>query len=193
MHGSALRSEFAGGLALVGGRASGKTTVGRLVAAAMDRPFFDLDAVIEARLGRTIARVFAEQGEPAFRGAERATLAALLAEQPGAVVATGGGAVLDPANRLAMRRFGLVVWLDAPADVLAARLAADPADRPPLTARGLVDEVAEILDRRRALYRETCHVVVRTDDRTPEQAAAEIADAWRRHVAAGSRIGEAPP
>ena len=80
------------GLALVGYRGTGKSTVGRLLAGTMKRKFLDVDLEIEARAGRSIAAIFCESGEPAFREWEERTMAVLFEQYPEAVVATGGGA-----------------------------------------------------------------------------------------------------
>src|SRR5689334_13470824 len=93
------------GLALVGYRGTGKTTVGRIVAERLGRPFFDADRVLEEREGRPIASLFAEGGEASFRDREEETLRDLTADRPGSVLATGGGAILREGNRLALRRF----------------------------------------------------------------------------------------
>jgi shikimate kinase len=168
----------AGGLALIGPRGTGKTTVGRLVAAATGRPFLDADRELEARAGRPIAAIFADEGEPAFRGLEEATLRDLVG-RGGAVLATGGGVVLRETNRAALRAFGLVVWLTADPAVLADRLARDPADRPSLTGLGTIAEVAAVLEVRAPLYRATADAIVATDGLDPEAVARAVLDAWR--------------
>jgi shikimate kinase len=168
----------AGGLALVGYRGSGKTSVGRLLGALSGRSFVDVDTEIERCTGRGIAAVFAQDGEPVFRDLEEQALRRVLAANPAAVVATGGGAVLRDSNRSALGRFGIVVWLDAPAEVLADRLAADPAGRPALTPHGLVAEVAAVLETRRPLYRETADLVISVAGRGVEAIAREIFSAW---------------
>src|SRR6516165_2073932 len=109
------------GIALVGYRASGKTVVGRILAERLGRPFIDADRLLEARLERTIRQVFAERGEEWFRDAEEALLREICG-MSGAVLATGGGAVLRPANRALLKSFGLVVWLAADPAELRARL-----------------------------------------------------------------------
>lgn len=164
-----------GGLALIGSRGTGKTTVGKLVADRLGLPFVDADEAIGARLGQSIRSFFDEYGEAEFRNRECALLAELVAGPP-RVIATGGGAVLRPENRESLRAFGLVVWLTAPPDLLADRLAADPASgsaRPALTAAGTLAEVADVLRRRTPLYRATADVEVSTEGRSP----AEVADA----------------
>ena len=86
------------GLALVGLRGTGKSTVGRILAQRLDRPFFDADVELEQVAGRSIRAIFAEEGEPVFRDLESRVLAALAARR-GAVLATGGGVVLREPNR----------------------------------------------------------------------------------------------
>jgi shikimate kinase len=162
-------------LALVGYRGTGKSTVGRLLAGRLGLAFLDADAALEARHGRSVREVFDALGEPVFRDWEEQTLAALTAE-PGRVVATGGGVVLREPNRKRLRDFGLVVWLTAPAPVLADRLAADPdavGTRPALTPAGTLVEINEVLAAREPLYRSVADVEVSTEGRTP----AEVSDA----------------
>lgn len=156
------------GLVLIGYRASGKTTVGRLVADRLARPFVDADAELQRRDGRTVLQVFANGGEAAFRDLEEATLATLCAERPGAVLATGGGAILRGSNRRRLAAHGVVAWLSAPAAVLAGRLLQDAGDRPALTSAGLLDEVSEVLAAREPLYRALADLVV---DATPPDPA----------------------
>lgn len=110
---------------LVGMPGSGKSTVGPVLAERLGLPFVDVDQEIEARAGRDVAGIFAEAGEGGFRSLEREAIAEL-ARAPDAVIAAGGGAVLDPANREAMRGSGRVVLLEATAEVLSTRLGTAP-------------------------------------------------------------------
>ncbi len=127
MTASPLFSHRAGrGLVLIGYRGSGKSTVGKIIADRLDRPFRDTDLEIETRSGRSIATIFAEEGEPSFRDWEERTLTELAGEFPDAVLATGGGVVLREANRRRIRDFGFVAWLQAPPEELARRLETDP-------------------------------------------------------------------
>ncbi len=111
---------------LVGLSGSGKSVVGRRLAALHRAAFVDLDEVIEARASRSIPEIFAEQGEAAFRALEREVVAGLgpadLSPRIGRVIATGGGAVVDPRNRWLLYRRRLPVWIDGPVEVLGARL-----------------------------------------------------------------------
>jgi shikimate kinase len=164
-------------LALIGARGTGKTSVGRIVAGRLGLPYADADGELERRAGRSIARIFATQGEPAFRDLEEQLLGELTARD-GLVLATGGGVVLRESNRRVLRRFGLVVWLWAEPDVLAERLRRDPGGRPPLTDAGLVAEIRAVLALRIPLYDEAAHTLVDTVGRTPAEVADVILRAW---------------
>jgi len=169
------------GLALVGYRGTGKSTVGRILADRLGRPFADADREIEAREGRPIRSIFAEDGEPTFRRIEARVLGDLTARFEGGIVATGGGAVLDEANRRALRSFGFVAWLKADPDTLAARLShsrAGLADRPALTPAGTLAEIAEVLAARVPLYREVADAEVETAGRSVREVAEAVLGAW---------------
>ena len=172
---------------LIGMMGVGKSSVGRSLALRLGRPFVDTDAVVEARAGRTIAAIFAEDGEPAFRALEARAVHDTLATDTWCVVAFGGGAVLDPANRDLARATGLVVWLQAPVRELARRVSASirrrGAGRPLLTApagAGVGDaarpeEILEALAAARAeSYRAAAHLTVDTTGRTPGQVASAV-------------------
>lgn len=176
------------GLALVGYRGTGKSTVGRIVAERLGRAFADADREVEALAGRPIRAIFDEDGEPAFRDWESRVLLDLTTRLIGGVVATGGGAILSEANRRALRNFGLVVWLSAAPETLTHRLRSSRRgveDRPSLTPAGTLGEIAGVLEMRTPLYREVAHVIVPTDDRTPEQVADAVLDAWSNIAAPG--------
>lgn len=174
-----MASDLEKGLVLVGYRGTGKTTVGRLLARSSDRPFFDVDAEIERQLGMPISEVFERRGESAFRDAEEAVIARLTTSAAGAILATGGGAVLRPSNRKRLRGFGLVVWLTASPESLAERLARDPSGpRPSLTSAGTLGEISDVLASRLSLYREVADMELDTMRRTPDALAAEIQRRW---------------
>ena len=165
-------------ITLVGYRGTGKSTVAALLADRFGCAWADADAVLEERLGTTIAALVRERGEAAFRDAETAILRDLLAADLG-VLATGGGVVLRAENRDLLRQHGRpVVWLTAPADVIRGRLAADPltADRRPGLVGG--DPLAEIdgaLAAREPLYREVADAAFDTAGTTPVEVAGRIA------------------
>jgi shikimate kinase len=171
------------GLALVGYRGSGKSTVGKIVASRLGRPFLDADLELEARAGQSIRSIFASEGEPAFRDREEETLRELARSHPDAVLATGGGAVLRATNRRLLAQFGFVVWLQADPDELIRRLETDAqavASRPPLTAAGTLAEVAAVLHERQPFYAEVADAVIATLDRTPDEIAHQIVEIWPR-------------
>ncbi|MGI9647676.1 MAG: shikimate kinase [Acidimicrobiia bacterium] len=156
---------------LVGMMGSGKTTVGRLVAVEAGLTFQDVDLIVTQRAGNTIAELWKRDGEDAFRSAEAAIISEL-ATATGAVVSTGGGAVLRESNRLAMRRSGTVVWLQASPEVLAGRVAG-AHDRPLLNGGGR-GRLAELLEGRRGAYQATAHHMVSTEGRTPAEVAEQV-------------------
>lgn len=139
-------------IALLGFRGAGKSTLGSRLALELARPFFDLDSEIEQAQGRSVAAIFREDGEAAFRRFEAETLEGVVV-RPGIVLATGGGIVESTANRKLLRERAFSVFLDVPAPALARRLAAG-ALRPRLTDLDLADEVEAVLARRRPLYAE---------------------------------------
>jgi shikimate kinase len=169
------------GLALVGYRGTGKSTVGRILAGRLSRTFLDADIEIESRAGRSIAAIFSDGGESAFRDWEERTLAELIDQFPTAVLATGGGAVLRETNRRRVRDFGFVVWLRADPAVLARRLEGDTssaASRPALTPAGAISEIARVLEERMPIYQGVADTAIETGGRSPDQVAAAILDCW---------------
>jgi shikimate kinase len=162
---------------LIGYRGTGKSTVARQVAERLGYDSVDADEEIEHRAGKSIAAIFAEEGEAAFRDLESQMIAEL-AHLQRYVIALGGGAVLRDTNRKAIRAAGTVVWLTAPVDVIVARLAADPATagrRPNLTKPGGREEVEALLAERTPIYRECATLTVDTNGKTCAQVADEIA------------------
>src|SRR5262249_27915871 len=114
---------------LLGFMASGKSTVGPVLAARLDRQFIDLDRVIEAKVGCAIVELIARDGEERFRQIETETLREA-ASRGGAIIAPGGGAITRAENRELMRAVGVTVWLDAPLDLCWRRIQKDGATRP---------------------------------------------------------------
>ncbi len=163
---------------LVGMMGSGKTSVGEKAASSLGIPFADTDHLVEQRVGATIASYWTEHGERAFRRVEREVVAEL--EGASGIVATGGGAVMDEANRAVIARSGEVVWLDARPEALAARIGdshgrplLEEGDRPP-------HELLELtLDERSIAYEELADHRIPTDELSPEEVAARIEDLWK--------------
>jgi shikimate kinase len=165
---------------LVGYRCTGKTTVGRLLADRLGWTFADADERVEAVAGKSIAEIFASEGEQSFRDRESAALAELCA-RPRCVIATGGGAVLREHNRQLLKSGGFVAWLTASPEAIWSRLQVDPttaARRPNLTATGGLDEVRALVAAREPLYRETTDFNVASDALSPEAVADAILAAW---------------
>ena len=171
-------------LYLVGARASGKTTVGKTLAKKLGLPFADTDQLLLESAGRTVDQIVEAEGWPGFRQRESAALREVTdAHKSGCVVSTGGGMVLAETNRTLMRQRGMVVFLDAPVHVLAERLGRNPlaSQRPSLTGKGLVDEIADVLAERRPLYEAAAHHTV--DASRPLQSICRhIADLWKKHA-----------
>ena len=169
------------GLALVGYRGTGKSTVGRIVAGRSARTFLDADLELEARAGRSVSAILTLEGEPVFREWEERTLAELIEQSPTAVIATGGGVVLRELNRRRLRDFGFIVWLTAEPAELARRLQADPCGltaRPALTTDGTIAEITRVLDFRTPIYQEMADAVIETGGKSPDQVAAAILACW---------------
>ncbi len=163
---------------LIGPRASGKTTVARLLAELLGWNWVDADAALEHRAGRTIREIFVAEGEPAFRDLESAVLADTCG-QTRVVVATGGGVILRPENR-ARLKFGRCAWLSADAPTLWQRMQADAttAERRPNLGVGGLKEIEELLRQREPLYRECAGLIVDTARHTPDEIARLIRDWW---------------
>ena len=173
-------------LVLIGMMGVGKSSVGRRVALRLGRQLVDTDKLVEEEAGCTVAEIFASEGEPAFRALENAAVRRALESDPFAVIAFGGGAVLEPANVGLARELALVVWLQAPARELARRVSASQrrsggTARPLLSAGRSPEQVLDELARQREqAYRSAAHILVDTSGRSPGQAATAvlIASGW---------------
>lgn len=161
------------GIVLIGFMGSGKSSVGRELARRFGAPFVDVDERIESAAGSPIRDLFAREGEPAFREREKAALREALSVK-GCVIATGGGAFSDEENRALLRSYAPVVYLEAAVETLLARLAGD-LGRPLLRGGDREEVVRELLSRRIPGYR-TADLTVRTDGRTVEEVAGQVAD-----------------
>lgn len=170
--------EAARHLVLVGLMATGKSTVGRILAETLGRPLLDSDDQVEAMTGRTVREIWRADGEPAFRRLETAALTEALADPTPSVVAGAGGVVLAEENRVLLAADHVdVVWLRATPATLVARVAAAADGHRPL----LDDDPAGMLERmeadRRALYESVADRIVDVDDRAPDEVAAAILEA----------------
>ena len=170
-----LRQRLEGlNLYLVGMMGSGKSSVGRHLAEALDYRFLDADTSLEQVAGRSIPEIFASEGETGFRALESAVLNQI-ASWHSLVVATGGGVVTQPANWGELHQ-GVVIWLDAPDAILLARLKADPTPRPLMEAEDRAERLATLMAERRPLYAQA-DLQILQDGRSAEQVAQQILEA----------------
>lgn len=182
---------------LTGFMGSGKSTVGPMVAQRLGARFVDLDDVIAERAGRSIPAIFAAEGEAGFREREAEALEAVSRAEGAAVIATGGGTLTREENLQRALRTGFVVYLRAPARVLAERLCAAAARRPllqdedgqPLAGAALARRIERLLAERRSFY-ERAHAAVDTADATPEETAQAVAERLREEWRAGPPLNE---
>ncbi len=158
---------------LVGMMGAGKSAVGPPLASALGYRFLDADDAITQVAGRSIADIFASEGEAGFRDLERAVLGQIAAWHS-LVVATGGGVVTRPENWGAMRQ-GVVVWLDAPAPLLLERLQRDPTPRPLLQSESPATRLGELLSQRRPLYGQADLRIQQAGDDPAQVALAVLA------------------
>lgn len=159
-------------IVLTGFMATGKTTVGRLLAAQCGYAFVDTDELIQARSGRTVAEIFREKGEAAFRAME-AELARELAEQEGLVISTGGRMMLDPANAAALSRNGRVFCLVATPEEIMARAAGDAGiSRPLLEVPNPIERILDLLQQREEAYGRFPQLT--TSDKVPEDVTRHL-------------------
>lgn len=181
---------------LIGYRGTGKSSVAPLLAQRLGPSWswVDLDAQLEQRAGRTIAQIFAEDGEQTFRDLESQELS-IAAGCNETVVATGGGVIGREENRQLLRA-GWVVWLTAAPEVIFRRVSGDTTTnsrRPNLTTGGL-EEIQELLARRTPIYQSLANLSVATDHASIEHIVEQILNHWRleRPSAVGSSSSEAP-
>ncbi len=163
-------------ITLIGYRGCGKTSVAQRLARLLDWYWVDADVVIEQRAGKTIAQIFADEGESHFRQLEFASLQELLTRER-LVIAAGGGAILNEQTRNNMKDAGPVVWLTAETKTLAARIAGDELTgqrRPGLTDQGALEEIETVLATRLPLYEACATMMVSTDNATLDEVASQI-------------------
>jgi shikimate kinase len=170
-------------IVLVGMMGAGKTSVGKRLAAALALPFYDADDEIERAAGRTVAEIFDERGEAEFREGERRVIARLL-DQPPHVLATGGGAFVNPQTRELVSRKAISVWLKASPEVLARRVGRK-TNRPLLLGKDAQKVLRELLEARESAYGQADLVVESGEG--PHQATVDaILAALRRRLLAGA-------
>jgi len=150
---------------------AGKTKIGRRLAARLNLPFFDSDNEIETAAGETIEEIFRNRGEAVFRDGERRVIVRLL-HQPVHVLATGGGAFMDPVTRAAIAKGGVSVWLRADLDVLLARVSRR-SNRPLLQHSDPRAVLAELIGRRHPVYAEA-DLVIDSGEVPAEQTTTRV-------------------
>ncbi len=166
---------------LIGFMGAGKTTAGQLLAETIGFTFVDTDARIEAAAGKTIPEIFASVGEPGFRDLETAVLRDVLRSER-QVISTGGGLILRPENREAIRAGGCCVWLAASPETVWERVRHE-THRPLLHNADPEGAIRRMLAEREPIYRETAHLCLNTAGREPESIVAEIAAHLHEHAA----------
>ena len=173
-------------LVLVGPMGAGKTSIGRKLADRMGLPFTDVDEEIERRAGTRVSTIFDCEGEAGFRARERAALVEMLAAD-GLLVATGGGAVLDPDNRRLLRARGFVVWLQVGVGEQLERLARDHT-RPLLQRDDRTEVLRQMAVQREPLYAEVADLCFDTNHLSAAEAASalgkQLSDLWQRGAVA---------
>ena len=165
----------------IGYRCTGKTTVAGKLAERLGISVFDSDVEIERQAGKSIAEIFAQDGESTFRNMEESGITEILvrmsATKSPLILATGGGAVLRSNTRERLRQSGHVIWLTATPENILRRIANDSAStmmRPNLTSLPMYEEIVSILEQRKPLYAETAHEIIDTDCQTPEEIVNTI-------------------
>jgi len=150
-------------IALIGFMGTGKTDVGRLLAKKLGKDFIEVDGLIEQRAGKSIPEIFQQDGEIAFRELEiEATREA--AEKKNAVIACGGGVVLNQINVDRLREHGVIIYLTASPEVILKRTSSDIDERPLLVAKDKASQVEKLLNFRRPFYERAADMTVNTSE-----------------------------
>lgn len=173
--------------------ATGKTTIGRRCASELGFRFRDSDTFIERRVGKPIPAIFAEDGEEAFREAEVAAIRALAGDSR-LVIATGGGAPMNPVNVENLRRTGIIILLQTTPDEILARVG-NRSSRPLLAdAEDPRARIEALLEKRAPVYQAAADASVDTTGRTREQVVEQVLAAYRQRCAVlGARCSNRPP
>jgi shikimate kinase len=168
-------------IVLIGSRGTGKTTVAQQLALALGLDWVDADVEIELRAGKSIAAIFDDGGESAFRQLESAVLADLL-QRDRVVLALGGGVIVKHENRALLAQAKPVIWLTGKPETLWPRIQGDAttaARRPALTVHQGIEEIRHLLRVREPWYRECADYQIETDDKSPGTIVAEIVEYLR--------------
>ncbi len=169
---------------LIGYRGTGKSTVARLLAQRWGIEMVDADCEVESRASRSIAEIFADEGEASFRDWETSVLKDLVPRSQ-TVVAAGGGAVLRSENREILKNAQWIVWLKATPETISRRVSADAntaGRRPQLTTSGGLREIVALLQQREPLYQQMAQCSVDTDGLSAQQVADRVARQAPDHI-----------
>ena len=167
-------------IALVGFMGTGKTDVGRLLAEKLGKDFIEVDELIEQRAGKTIPEIFQQDGEIAFRELEiEATREA--AEKKNAVIACGGGVVLNQINIGRLREHSVIVYLTASSETILQRTSSDTDERPLLVAEDKTSRVEKLLNFRRPFYERAADITVSTSELDVAGVAGQIISELSEH------------
>jgi len=169
---------------LTGYRATGKTSIGKILADLLGFDFIDTDQALEKRQGETIAEMVGRGGWDLFRRKEEDMLLEL-ARSKNKVIATGGGSVMHEKAWAKLRKNGLAVWLTADVKTICQRLAADSESedqRPALTEMGTMNEIAMVLGERQPLYEKSSDLTINTEGKTPEEVAEFILAEMQKEI-----------
>ena len=160
-------------IVLMGFMGAGKSTVGRLLAAALGCQFVDTDEWIEKEQGRKISDIFAQDGETVFRDMETALLENLQNGKEDLVLSIGGGMPVREENRALLRNIGTVIYLKTSKEEIIRRVSGSQ-NRPLLQGGALEEKVTSLMNAREHIYVETAHTEILTDGKDPQQLAEEI-------------------
>ncbi|PQD96529.1 shikimate kinase [Pradoshia eiseniae] len=156
---------------LIGFMGTGKTTISHALGEHLNVPVTDCDEAIVQYAGKSIPRIFEEEGEQGFRDIEQQTLRQLHAENH--IVATGGGVVLREENRAHMKKNGIIIWLEASTEEILKRLDSDKT-RPLLTGGDMAERIQTLFDARKELYEGTAHMRIDTTGKAKDEIVHEI-------------------
>lgn len=163
-------------ISLIGYRATGKTTLGRKLAKRLGYRFKDSDQEVERLAGKTIARIFSQEGETHFRDLEEKVIAKFCREDD-VVLATGGGAILRESTRQRLAEAGAVVWLTASPETIFKRMKGDSRNeetRPDLTPLGGLEEILQVLTNRAPIYSSLANFTLCTENASPDDLVEDI-------------------
>jgi len=167
-------------IALIGFMGTGKTVVGKLLAQKLDRDFIEMDALIEKKAGRSIPEIFRQDGEIKFREIE-IEVTKEIADRKNAVIACGGGVVLNRINIDRLRGECVIVCLAASPSVILKRTSVDKDERPLLAVSDRLDQIKELLKHRRPFYERVADITVNTSRLQPDTVVGLIIGRLREY------------